>query len=71
MTRPEFRWERSRKGVRFLRRHPKVTLGIVTPNTDGSFSWFTRAHDQGERPARYTTADEAMNALWAVLGLAA
>jgi hypothetical protein len=71
MTRPEIRWERSRKGVRFLRRHPKVTLGIVIPNRDGSYSWLSRAHDQGNRPARYATADEAMNGLCAVLRVAA
>jgi len=44
-------------------------MGIVRPNDDGTFSWLTRAHDQGERPAQYATADEAMNALCAVLGL--
>jgi len=64
------RWERSRRGTLFLRRHPKVTLGVVFKNEDGFYSWLSRGHDQGERPARYATQDEACTALLAVLGLA-
>ena len=65
------RWERSKRGTLFLRRHPKVTLGVAIKNEDGSYSWLSRGHDQGERPARYATEDEAMNGLCAVLRLAA
>jgi hypothetical protein len=65
------RVERSKRGTLFLRRHPKVTLGVVFKNEDGSYSWLSRGHDQGERPARYATEDEAMHGLRAVLRLAA
>lgn len=68
---PTPRWQRTRKGTLFLRRYGRQTVGIVAPNADGSFSWLSRAHDQGDRPARYSTEDEAVAALLAILGLTA
>jgi hypothetical protein len=68
---PTPRWQSTSKGVLILRRFGRQTLGIIVPNADGSFTWLSRAHDQGDRPARYATSDEAQAALLRVLRLAA
>ena len=69
---PTPRWQRSKNAL-ILRRFGRQTLGIVVPNgdADGTYSWLSRAHDQGNQPARYSSEDEAVAALLAVLGLAA
>ncbi len=68
---PTPRWQRTRKNVLILRRYGRQTLGIVRPNGDDTYSWLSRSHDQGDRPARYSTEDEAVAVLLAVLGLGA
>ena len=70
---PTPRWTRTGKNVLMLRRYGRQTLGIVVPNGDayGTYSWLSRSHDQGNRPARYATSDEAQAALLRVLGLTA
>jgi hypothetical protein len=67
---PTPRWQRSKNAL-ILRRFGRKTLGIVVPNGDGTYSWLSRAHDQGNQPARYSSEDEAVAVLLAVLGLAA
>ena len=64
------RWERSSRGTLFLRRQPKVTLGVVYQNDDATYSWKSRAHHQDE-PSRFVTEDGAIQALYRALGLAA
>ncbi len=68
---PTPRWQRTGKGVLILRRFGRQTLGIIAANADESFSWLSRAHDQGDRPARFSSEDEAVAALLAILGLTA
>ena len=67
---PNAHWERSKRGTLFLRRYPKITLGVVVQNKDRdrSYSWLSRAYHQDE-PARYPTEAAACDALLTVLGL--
>ena len=66
---PTPRWQRTRNGALLLRRFGRQTLGVVVPNGDGTYSWLSRVHDQGDQRAQYATADEACAALLAILGL--
>lgn len=68
---PTPRWQRTGNNILMLRRFGRQTLGIVRPNPDdGTFSWLSRSRDQGDRPARYSSEDEAVAALLTILGLA-
>jgi hypothetical protein len=60
----------------FLRRPDKITIGLVIPNEDGSFSWKApRLHGRRFEPAAcpangcYPTEDLAIEALYTALGM--
>ena len=71
-------WERSSRGVLFLRRSGPVnfSVGLVIPNKDGSFSWKTPRPDRPSEPpsqwpanGHFQTEDLAIQGLYAALGI--